>query len=298
MAWGVIIAWYLFLAGLSAGAYLTASFTARKYPDKKVLRLAGRYAAPVLIGVGLILLIFDAEAGLHHPLRFIYLLTNPTSVMTIGTYLISVFMMASLAVAALEFFKRKVPAFLEWTGIIFAVGTAVYTGFLIGVVGNVPLWNTAILPVLFAVSATSTGMAVTMLIAAFFDRQAVHSVLAVKKIHLGLLVTEVVLLFTMFYITSSTSEVARESVSAILSGEYSLLFWIGLMVIGLLFPITIEILELANHNKMTHSPAGLQAAAAGKGGIIGTVAAESGVLIGGFILRFLVLAAALPATFL
>lgn len=298
MAWGIIIALYLFLAGLSAGAFLTSSYVARKYPDLTVIRKTGRFIAPVLMGVGLLLLIIDAEAGLHDPLRFIYLLTNFQSVMTIGTYFISFFMVASLYVALMEFLKKDVNKIIEYVGIAFGVGTAIYTGFLIGVVSTVPLWNTAILPILFVVSAFSTGVAVTMFSAAFFDRKGVHQVISVKKIHLGLLITEVFLIFTMFLITSSSSEVAAQSVTSIVSGEFSMLFWLGLVVVGLLVPITIELLELLSHNKETHSPDALKVAATGNTGIAGTLIAEGSVLAGGFILRYLVLAAALPIAFL
>lgn len=298
MAWGIIIALYLFLAGLSAGAYLTSSYVARKYPDLTVIRKTGRFISPVLMGVGLLLLIIDAEAGLHHPLRFIYLFTNFESVMTIGTYFISFFMLASVYVAAMEFFKKDINKVIEYIGMGFAVGTAIYTGFLIGVVNTVPLWNTAILPILFVVSAFSTGVAVTMFSAAFFDRKGVHQVISVKKIHLGLLITEVFLIFTMFVITSSSSEAAAESVASIISGEYSMLFWLGLIVIGLLVPIAIELLELFNHRKETHTPDALKIAATGQPGIASTLVTEGSVLAGGFILRYLVLAAAIPITFL
>ena len=33
MVWGPMIAWYLFLAGASAGAFLTAAFVEAKYPE-------------------------------------------------------------------------------------------------------------------------------------------------------------------------------------------------------------------------------------------------------------------------
>jgi len=102
----------------------------------------------------------------------------------------------------------------------------------------------------------------------------------------------------MFLITSSTNESAAQSVSMLLTGEYSALFWFGLIVAGLILPITIEALELWNSKKLHQTPAGLEVAASGSHGIAATLITESAVLAGGFILRYLLLAAAVPVIFL
>lgn len=298
MVWGTIIAMYLFLAGLSAGAFLTSSYVARKYPSATTIRITGRIMSPVLMGIGLLLLIIDAEAGMKNPVAFIYLFTNFNSVMTIGTYFISFFMIAAAYVALMEFLKKDFNKIGEYVGIIFAVATAIYTGFLIGVIGAVPLWNTSILPILFVVSALSTGIAATLLVSGIINKHVIHKVIGLKKIHLTLLISELFLIFTMFIITSSSNEIAAESVSSILSGEYSLLFWIGLIAIGLILPILVESVELLSARKMSNTKAGLQIATTGSHSIVGTLVTEISVLVGGFILRMLILLAAIPVVFL
>ena len=97
MVWGSMIAWYLFLAGASAGAFLTSAFVEAKYPDSVKMRVAGRIISPIFLGIGLLMLMLDAEAGLHNPLRFFYLIMNPGSVMTLGVYFICVYMPVALA---------------------------------------------------------------------------------------------------------------------------------------------------------------------------------------------------------
>lgn len=134
MVWGSMIAWYLFLAGASAGAFLTSAFVEAKYPDSVKMRVAGRIISPIFLGIGLLMLMLDAEAGLHNPLRFFYLIMNPGSVMTLGVYFICVFMPVSIAAALLEVLRRPVPKWLTWTGIVSAFCVAAYTGFLLGVV--------------------------------------------------------------------------------------------------------------------------------------------------------------------
>jgi formate-dependent nitrite reductase membrane component NrfD len=89
-----------------------------------------------------------------------------------------------------------------------------------------------------------------MLVSAIFDKNVVHHVLSLKKIHLTLLITEVFLIFTMFLITSSTNESAAKSVSMLVTGEYRTLFWLGLVAAGLIIPILFEALELFNSKKL------------------------------------------------
>jgi len=299
MAWGMIIAWYLFLAGVSAGAYLTAHVISKKFPFATTIRKTGYYLAPPLLAIGLLLLIFDAEAGILHPLRFIYLLKNiPNSMMTNGTYIISIFMLITLYQAWKEYKQKEVNKWFGRLGVLFAIGTAAYTGLLIGVVNAVPLWNNSILPVLFTVSAISTGIAATVLTASTFDRKACYNLSWLKKTHLSLITLELFLIFIMFYMTSSVNEVAYQSVQSILVGQWSLLFWIGLIGSGLLIPMLIEGMELY-HLRQVSRPQNLEVSATstGKPSLLPIIVTELGVLIGGFILRYIVLVAAVMVTF-
>ena len=118
--WGAPIVWYLFLAGLGAGAYITSAFLRWRHPEAHGMRRAGHVIAPIVVAIGLMLLMVDAEAGLHNPLRFALLLGNFGSVMTWGVVFLSVFMVIALVTAALDFLKRKVPGWLELAGGIMA----------------------------------------------------------------------------------------------------------------------------------------------------------------------------------
>lgn len=297
MAWGVMIAWYLFLAGISAGAYVTAYWVSKKFPAADTIRRTGFFLSPVLLAIGLLLLVFDAEAGIQHPLRFIYLLSNVVgSMMTDGTYIISLFFVIGAYQAFMVYKGKKVASWIEKLGVIFAFGTAAYTGLLIGVVKAVPLWNSSILPVLFTVSAGSTGIAITVLLATLRNRNACQNMISLKKLHFSLMALEAILIFIMFYITSSANEVAYQSIKGLLVGEWSLLFWIGLLGIGLVVPMLIEGIEIY-HGYSMHKPVNLEVSATTvltKPNIFPLLVTESAVLIGGFILRYLILVAALP----
>ena len=288
MVWGPLIAWYLFLAGASAGAFLTAAFVEAKYPDSVKMRVAGRIIAPVFLAIGLVMLIFDAEAGLHNPLRFVWLIANPGSVMTLGVYFICVFMPVALVSALLEVLKKPVPKWLTWIGVVAAFAVAAYTGFLLGVVKAYPLWNNAVLPILFVVSALSAGLAATSLVGLILDRERFEQMWLIKKSHVVLSVVEMVVLATMLVIVSAGSFEGAASVQELVAGQYAPAFWGGIVLLGLVAPFLIEGYPVFITKRVETSMTSMAVS------IIG----EAGVLVGGFLLRLLVVLAALPVLYL
>ena len=288
MVWGPMIAWYLFLAGASAGAFLTSAFVEVKYPESVKMRVAGRIIAPIFLGIGLVMLMLDAEAGLHNPLRFFWLIANPGSVMTLGVYFICVFMPVALVSALLEVLKKPVPKWLTWVGIVFAFAVAAYTGFLLGVVKAFPLWNNAVLPILFVVSALSAGLAATSLVGLIVDRERFEQMWLIKKSHVILSAIEMVVLATMLVIVSAGSVEGAASVYSLVAGQYAPAFWGGIVLLGLVAPFLIEGYPVFIAKRVETSTTSM----------VVSVIGEAGVLVGGFMLRLLVILAALPVLFL
>ena len=288
MVWGPMIAWYLFLAGASAGAFLTSAFVEVKYPESVKMRVAGRIIAPIFLGIGLVMLMLDAEAGLHNPLRFFWLIANPGSVMTLGVYFICVFMPVALVSALLEVLKKPVPKWLTWVGIVFAFAVAAYTGFLLGVVKAFPLWNNAVLPILFVVSALSAGLAATSLVGLLVDRERFEQMWLIKKSHVILSAIEMVVLATMLVIVSAGSVEGAASVYSLVAGQYAPAFWGGIVLLGLVAPFIIEGYLVFITKRVETSMTSM----------VVSVIGEAGVLVGGFMLRLLVVLSALPVLYL
>ena len=190
-AWGWLIAVYLFLGGLGAGSFLIAAFFElrgwRYQKDFCPVALVGSTVSGPLVALGSLLLIFDLGAGKMEPWRIFYMFTHPSSVMTWGIWILTAFIPLAFAYGFLElmevmpFLKRliskwvpslitKTRTYRRWVaavGSVFAVATAVYTGVLLSIVGPaVPLWSQNVLPflglpmlpILFLVSAVSTGL--------------------------------------------------------------------------------------------------------------------------------------------
>lgn len=285
--WGAIIAWYLFLAGLGGGAFITSAFLGWRHPEAVSMRKVGHLIAPIAVIIGLVLLMFDAEGGLHNPLRFALLLTNFGSVMTWGVVFLGGFTVVALVVVVLDFLKKSVPVWLDIVGVVFAVCVAVYTGALLGVCKTFPLWNNALLPILFLVSAVSAGAASVLLVAVIRHADEFNRVGVLKKFHFCLPIIELLLVASLLFITGQTNSAGAASVANLVSGEWALWFWIGLVAVGLVLPTVLELWLLF------FSPKEFEESR--KAHWI-SFASDISVLVGGFMLRYLVVMAAVPLT--
>ena len=108
-----------------------------------------------------------------------------------------------------------------------------------------------------------------------------------KKFHFCLPVIELVLIAALMFITCTTSTAGWNSVMSLLVGGYAPLFWIGLVLIGLVLPTALETWLLF------FSPKEFEESRKAHWISFGS---DAGVLVGGFLLRFLVVMAALPVT--
>lgn len=288
--WGLVIALYLFLAGLGGGAYASSTYLRIKHPTAVHLIRYGRIIAPVCVIVGLCLLMLDATAGFHNPLRFVFLLTNFGSVMTWGVVFLGLFVIISLIVVIMDLLGKgqKIPVWLDVFGGVMGICVCVYTGCLLGVARTFPLWNNALLPALFLVSAVSTGMAAMLLVCIFGAPKEFDEVEGFKKFHFFLPIVELFLVACLLFVTANNSQDAGfASVMNLIAGDCAVGFWVAFILIGLVIPTIMEWKALfLSTEKEEHSKVGHMTSAT----------SDAFILIGGFALRLLVLTAALPLT--
>lgn len=286
--WGPIIAWYLFLAGLGGGAFVTSVFIRFRHPECTRLIRTGRIIAPAVVIIGLCLLMFDAHAGFMHPLRFALLLTNFGSVMTWGVVFLAAFVVLALVALLLDLLKKPVWQWLDIAGMVMGLCVAIYTGCLLGVCQGFPLWNNALLPVLFLVSAVSTGMAAILLVGIFRAPHEFHLSGAFKKFHFFLPIFELFLVACLLFITANSAEAAGwASVMNLVAGDDAVAFWLVFVLAGLVMPTILEWKMLFMSTKEVEES---------KTGHMVSAASDVLVLVGGFTLRLLVLVAAMPIT--
>lgn len=298
--WGAPIAMYLFLAGLGAGAFVAATAVGRMAPQAKRTVRAGRVIALGAVAVGLVLLMVDAKGGFLHPWRFALLLGNVQSVMTWGVVFLAAFVVIAAVVVVRDLLKKSVPFGLEAAGCGFAIAVAMYTGVLLGVVKTFPLWNSAVLPFLFLVSAMSTGVCAVFLFARLVCPNEVEKLAFLEHVHGWLPWVETVLVVALLFFVGLSSEAGAASVVALLTGQWALVFWLGFVVVGLALPLVL-------HLAQGRVGAGVRDACGAEvhgvcpqvesGRACGAVS-DVATIVGGFLLRYLVVMAALPVVLL
>ncbi len=168
--WEWPIAAYLYMAGMGAGAFVVGILTDWLiHPDipSRGLLLWG----PLLVTLGAPFLVLD----LGKKFRFINAAFNPkTSWAARGFAILSSLMITGIGAFALAvlpdilpLLNIEVPSWLtkqqviarilEIIALVLSFGTAAYTGIFLKSTKYVSLWNTMMLPVLFTLSALSTG---------------------------------------------------------------------------------------------------------------------------------------------
>jgi len=279
--WGWIIAGYLFLAGLGAGAYVTgvvADFTGGEWAP--LAKIGVTLGFPCVL-VGCALLILD----LGTPMNFWRAFMKPaTSWMARGTIIISIFMI--LGAIHIAFWVWPFSGLGEATGlrslisvlgVIFAVATMVYTGILLGAARPIAFWSTAMVPLLFLVSALSTGIMAVVLTASLAGLAHGAAIATLARIDILLIIVEILVLTFFLQATHRVPE-SRASAQLVLSGSVAPLFWFGVAILGLLVPL---VLELVGAFAIEGAGVGAIAILASICGIIGGLFLRQVVLSGG-----------------
>jgi formate-dependent nitrite reductase membrane component NrfD len=106
-------------------------------------------------------------------------------------------------------------------------------------VNGIPLWNTALLPILYLISGLWGGAEVTLGIVLTGGDGGIGQGIEewIRILLIGFILLIPVYLVSVRY-TSSTGLV---SVKSMVLGKWALLFWIGVVVIGMVIPLTAVI---------------------------------------------------------
>ncbi len=294
LIWGWQPALYLFLGGLGAGTFLAAALLLLRGGGRyKKLVSVSSFIAFACVAVGLLLLL----AELIKPLSGLMVwqsFSNFTSWMTYGAW-IAMGAMGCFIITGLlcsPWLDRQqsqtvstVTKVFTVLGALFAFALAFYTGMLLMSAPGVAFWRTGLLPCLFTVSALDTGVALVELIALSMRKTCALSEGAERALRLSsvcLIVLELIVL-AVFLGTALTgtgpfgSYAATAAVSAnfVVAGGIAVWFWGGVVVVGLVLPLAL-LLALLRRKEHSLALAALVPLC---------------ILIGGCILRFVVLLA-------
>jgi protein NrfD len=281
--WHWQIPLYLFLGGMAAGILCIAALyyiRGREKDYRTAVRITP-FLAPVLLVLGLLALFID----LRHKLYFWQLYTNIKlqSPMSWGAWTLMVITPVSFIWCALhmkeifpnwdwkfrwlkwlEDFFNKYKKALAWVMLIYGIILGIYTGILLSAFNARPLWNTSILGPLFLASGLSAGAAATLILSKDKEER-----LQFARIDLVLIGIELFLIIHMFMGFLASTEVQIDAANMFLGGEYTAVFWVFVILLGMMIPALLEIMEL----RKFHIPAILPALL---------------VIFGSFMLRFII----------
>ena len=297
--WPFLIDLYFFLGGLAGGAFVIATIAnlldGRRYRD--IVRV-GYYIAFLAILPGPLLLVVD----LGLPTRFLNMLmvSKPSleigmNAFTVGPFHLKLFSpMNAGAWALLGFgvlaFLAALDVFLEdrggrsmgtlrvVVGVIggfFAFFIAAYPGVLLGATAR-PLFISAHwLGALFLVVGASTGGAAIALILSLLGGQARESLSRLMRFTAFALILQLVALVLFIVAVQMTgSSRIGTALAQLLAGPYSLTFWLGAVVVGIVIPLVLQFVG------------GIKKAAPGMTALVSAL-----ILIGGFLVKYVIIAA-------
>ncbi len=272
--WGWEIPVYLFLGGLTAGVMILSALLRRNTPQEECSQWVRwlPFAAPVLLSVGMLALLFDLEYKFH-VFRF-YTTFEWTSPMSWGSWILIAIYPATILLGLTGINEKEMNTLVEWKplklfllgglikwiheiasqreeglrwiNVALGISLGIYTGILLGTIGARPAWNSAVLGPLFLVSGISTGAAFMML---FPISQGEHH--SLRGWDLAAIGIEMVLIVLFLLHLTTGSEASRQAAQLFLGGQYTALFWSLVIIAGLTVPFLIEVVEARRHFRPT-----------------------------------------------
>jgi len=284
--WGWEIPVYLFLGGLVAGMMILSGyfFLKGKDVDYKCICYQIPLIGLLLLSLGMLALFLDLEHKLYT--WRVYTTFEVTSPMSWGSWILLMVYPALLVNFLLHvpaFFAQRFPFLTGWSqkisslprigkilgkvNLVLGILLGIYTGILLSSLGARPLWNSAILGILFLVSGLSTASALVHMIAK--DRKESERLARADNLFLTV---ELIVLALFFIGLLSSTEVQIQSAKLLLKGPYAAVFWVFVILLGILVPLLLQNLSVSH--KIKHTPV-----------------APILVIAGGLILRFVIVEA-------
>ncbi len=263
--WGWQIPVYLFIGGLVAGIMIISGYFALKGQYKK--NVFSSFYLPhislILLSLGMFSLFLDLEHKLY--VWRLYTTFQVESPMSWGAWILILVYPAlwlNTLIRIPDRFKNKIPLFdklsekinrhpfaIKNIGVLnMLLGTllGMYTGVLLSSIGARPLWNSAMLWMLFLVSGLSSAAAFVHLITNdSYERELL------AKADNGFLTLELFVIGGFISGLLTSTGVHREAVGLILTGPYAPTFWVFVIAMGIVIPLGIQL--LAVNKKVMHS---------------------------------------------
>jgi len=187
--------------------------------------------------------------GLHflylgHPFRFYRMVLRVrTSWISRGLLFVSGFLVLGAIHMALSFWGKPALALLIVTDIL-AFLSIIYGGFAMSYINSIPLWNTALLPILYVVAGLWGGAGLSMVV--LLETGAAPEVSLQLEEFIRTLMVAFLVIFPTYLISARYGlSAGHVSVREIVIGRWWPLFWIVVVFLGIVFPLGVVINSLA-----------------------------------------------------
>jgi formate-dependent nitrite reductase membrane component NrfD len=118
-----------------------------------------------------------------------------------------------------------------------ALGVGIYGGFIMNYCKGIPFWNQGLLPIVFILAGVADGFGLAIAIGLGGGDANVALAEAGSRF---LLLTNVVIIAAYLIAAGRTSGVAQHSIRELLSGRSAFVFWGGIIILGLIIPMSIS----------------------------------------------------------
>jgi protein NrfD len=284
--WGWEIPVYLFLGGMVAGMMLISGYFLFKgrYKETNCSCFYLPIMSVVLLSIGMMSLFLDLEHKFY--VWRLYTTFQITSAMSWGSWILVLvypILLVNMLIKPHDKITEKLPIIKKWSefllcrniliknlGVVtmfFGAGIGLYTGVLLSSLGARPLWSSSILWLLFLISGLSGAAAFVHVIAKnVYERELL------AKADNAFLIIELFVIALFIIGLKTATQVQSSAADLLLSGDFASTFWVFVIGIGIVIPLIIQLLAV-NH-KIQHTPI-----------------APILVIVGGLILRFIIVAA-------
>jgi tetrathionate reductase subunit C len=245
-SFGLNIAIYFYLTGLSAGSFILSTlaygFGMSQY---KPLGRVGVVLATILLVMAPFFLLI--HIGMPHRAWHLFVYLNMTSPITWGSFLLVLYPINCIIYGYFMFKENlKLTRIFGFIGILLAVSVHGYTGFILAFGKARALWNTALMPILFLVSAVVSGIALMILVNIIKDRffsktkQINYALIYnLSKLMAWMIVFDLFLVGSDLIILSISHSDAQAVSHLIMRGKFSFLFLIVENLIGKIIPFLL-----------------------------------------------------------
>ncbi len=243
-AFGIFIAIYFYLTGLSAGSFilstLSNSFGLEKF---KPIGRIGVILATVLIVIAPLFLLF--HIGMPQRAWHLFTYLNLSSPITWGSFLLILYPINCLIFAYFMYNEKiKFAKIFGFTGIPLAILVSGYSGFILAFGKARALWNTALMPILFLASSIISGIALMILVYSIKERYFSKSksinrdlVISLGKLLAWAIVFDLFILGCDLIVLSISHSDAQAAAHLILFGKFSILFVLIENFLGKIVPL-------------------------------------------------------------